>query len=276
MKTTSERLKEVMKEKKLRQVDILEMSKKYQKELNIKMSKSHLSQYVNGKSSPDQHKLYLLSKTLNVGEAWLMGYDVDSFRVPDEERQKETIIYKINDISSQLEIKRQKVVLDTAENQLEEQQKLKDNIVDADFTQDKKNDSYDDYIEYGEVDVAGFLAAGKGTLNFDKSNPIKTLTVPSDEIPDKYDLTFQISGNSMEPGFKDGELVYVDTLSPFKNKKVYAVEVNKEAYIKKVYRDGSNFTLVSLNNERNEHGDRLFPEITLTEHDDFYIIGRIV
>lgn len=190
------------------------------------------------------------------------------------EKKISNMLDKINKTSSQLTPPRQKVVLTTAETQLEEQQKEKssDNVISPDFINDKKKDC----VECDEVDVAGILAAGKGTLNFDKSKPIKTVNVPVDEIPDKYDLTFQISGDSMEPGFKDGELVYVDTLSPFKNKKVYAVEVNKEAYIKKVYRDGKTYTLVSLNNEKNENGDRLFPEITVTENDDFYIIGRIV
>ncbi|MGM0206477.1 hypothetical protein IGI96_000946 [Enterococcus sp. DIV0421] len=74
--TTQQRINQLMSERNLKQVDILNMSLPLQKETGIKMSKSHLSQYVNGKSSPDQHKLYLLSKTLQVNEAWLLGYDV--------------------------------------------------------------------------------------------------------------------------------------------------------------------------------------------------------
>lgn len=74
--TTQQRINQLMSERNLKQVDILNMSLPLQKETGIKMSKSHLSQYVNGKSSPDQHKLYLLSKTLRVNEAWLLGYDV--------------------------------------------------------------------------------------------------------------------------------------------------------------------------------------------------------
>lgn len=70
------RLKKLMNDRNLKQVDILEMSKPFQKELSITMGKSALSQYVNGKQDPDQHRVYLLSKTLNVSEAWLMGYDV--------------------------------------------------------------------------------------------------------------------------------------------------------------------------------------------------------
>lgn len=74
--STSQRLKQIMLERNLRQVDILEKSKPYQRELGVKMGRSALSQYVTGKSKPDDKKLSLLSKTLDVSETWLMGYDV--------------------------------------------------------------------------------------------------------------------------------------------------------------------------------------------------------
>lgn len=80
MASTQERLRQIMSERNLKQRDILEMSLPYQKKFNIKMGKSALSQYVNGKSSPDQYKLYLLGATLNVDEAWLMGLDVPRIR----------------------------------------------------------------------------------------------------------------------------------------------------------------------------------------------------
>lgn len=74
--TPAIRLKEIMDETGLRQVDILNMSAPYQKELGVKMGKSALSQYLSGKTVPDQDKLVLLAKTLKVSESWLMGYDV--------------------------------------------------------------------------------------------------------------------------------------------------------------------------------------------------------
>ena len=86
--TTSERLRQLMSERNLRQVDILNLSQKYQKELGIKMGKSALSQYISGKSVPDQNKLVLLGRTLDVSETWLMGYDVPKERndIPDKEQ----------------------------------------------------------------------------------------------------------------------------------------------------------------------------------------------
>lgn len=78
MKTTntSERLKAIMSERGLRQVDILNAAKPFCAEYGVKLEKNDLSQYVNGKVEPGQEKLTILGLALNVSEAWLMGYDV--------------------------------------------------------------------------------------------------------------------------------------------------------------------------------------------------------
>lgn len=79
MATSTERINQIMKEKKLRQIDILNLAKPFQQKYNIKFSKSHLSQYVNGKSNPDNEKIFLLSKVFGVTEAWLLGYNVPRY-----------------------------------------------------------------------------------------------------------------------------------------------------------------------------------------------------
>lgn len=69
MKTsnTSERLKELMALKGLRQIDIAEKTG---------LGKSAISQYVSGKITPKQDKVYILAEGLNVSPTWLMGYNV--------------------------------------------------------------------------------------------------------------------------------------------------------------------------------------------------------
>lgn len=118
------RLKKIMNDRGLRQVDILEKSKPFQDKLGIKMSKTHLSNYINGKSNPDQQKLILLSQTLGVSEPWLMGYDVPMIEPRESENDSETIEKTVT-VMKKLEEPRQKVVLDTASSQLEEQEKAK-------------------------------------------------------------------------------------------------------------------------------------------------------
>lgn len=73
---TSERLKLLMDERNLKQVDILNMVAPFCDAHNVKMNRSDISQYVSGKVEPSQEKLSVLSMALGVSEPWLMGYDV--------------------------------------------------------------------------------------------------------------------------------------------------------------------------------------------------------
>lgn len=73
---TAIRLKKIMDERGIRQVDILNLAAPYCEKYNVKMNKSDLSQYCSGKTEPNQDKLFVLGVALNVNEAWLMGYDV--------------------------------------------------------------------------------------------------------------------------------------------------------------------------------------------------------
>ena len=84
---TAQRLKEIMNEKNIKQVDILNACIPYCKKYGVKMSKSDISQYVSGKVEPGQDKLFVPGNALNVSEAWLMGFDVPkekSFVFPEQ------------------------------------------------------------------------------------------------------------------------------------------------------------------------------------------------
>ncbi len=73
---TADRLRQIMTERGLKQVDILEACKPYCKKYRVQLKKNDLSQYVSGKVEPKQDKLSILGLALNVNEVWLMGYDV--------------------------------------------------------------------------------------------------------------------------------------------------------------------------------------------------------
>lgn len=73
---TSSRLKHIMAERHLKQVDILNLAKPFCEEFGVKLGRNDLSQYLSGKVEPGQWKLTILGLALNVSEAWLMGYNV--------------------------------------------------------------------------------------------------------------------------------------------------------------------------------------------------------
>lgn len=76
MPTTSDRLKQIMGERNLKQVDILKLTEPFCSKYKIKLGKSDLSQFVSGKVVPGQWKLSILGMALDVSEGWLMGLDV--------------------------------------------------------------------------------------------------------------------------------------------------------------------------------------------------------
>lgn len=52
------------------------------------INKATISQYLSGKYKAKQDNIYILSKALDVNEAWLMGYDVSMDRIPDSQRNQ--------------------------------------------------------------------------------------------------------------------------------------------------------------------------------------------
>lgn len=255
----SERLKQLMSERNLKQVEILEKSLPYQKELGIKMGKSTLSQYVNGVQSPDQHRIYLLSKTLEVSEPWLMGYDVERKRIPDSERNSISNEQpEILPIYNKLEKPRQEKVLSYAKDQLEEQESS--NIISI-FNKPQDDEDYiTDYVE-------GLVAAGHGT--FQEDNLHMEVRLRANDVPNEYDTIAKVAGDSMEPLIEDNDLLFIRVASQIDVNSIGIFQVNGKNFVKKLKRDyDGRWYLQSLNNS--------YEEIHLTENDDIRTIGEVV
>lgn len=256
--STSARLRQLMSETGLRQVDILDKSKPFQKQLGVKMGRSALSQYVTGKSKPDDKKLYLLSKTLGVSEAWLMGYDVEKKRVPDNERNSTSNEKpEILTIYNQLEEPRQEKVLDFANAQLDEQESSK---VASIFEKVSNEDYIIDYVE-------GLVAAGHGT--FQEDNLHMEVRLRANDVPDEYDTIAKVAGDSMEPLIEDNDLLFIRVASQVDVNDIGIFQINGKNFVKKLKRDyDGSWYLQSLNSG--------YEEIHLTENDDIRTIGEVV
>lgn len=256
--STSKRLRQIMSERNLRQVDILEKSKPFQKQLGVKMGRSALSQYVTGKSKPDDKKLYLLSKTLNVSEAWLMGYDVEKKRIPDSERNSISNEQpEILTIYNQLEEPRQEKVLGFANAQLDEQESSK---VASIFEKVSNEDYIIDYVE-------GLVAAGHGT--FQEDNLHMEVKLRAEDVPEDYDTIAKVAGDSMEPLIEDNDLLFIKVTSQVDINSIGIFQINGKNFVKKLKRDyDGSWYLQSLNSG--------YEEIHLTENDDIRTIGEVV
>lgn len=76
MEDTAARLKQVLKEKGWKAIDLVNKCQPLAEKYNLKIGRNDISQYLSGKFKPGQYKLSLLAEVLDVNEAWLMGYDV--------------------------------------------------------------------------------------------------------------------------------------------------------------------------------------------------------
>jgi len=168
----------------------------------------------------------------------------------------QTKIDNLLDVYSQLEESRQTKVYNFAEQQLEEQNS---NVVQFP-------------VQNNREEVQAYLSAGTGILNYyEADNDI--VEVPADAP--EHDWIFKIAGISMKPLFDDGDIVYVDEfkqgIDSIQNGRIYVVEVDGEAYIKKVYvyEETKVLRLVSLNKD---YTDLLFR----FEDSDIKFIGRVI
>ena len=81
MTSFSERLTSAMKTQGLKQVDLIRMAAAR----NLKLGKSHMSQYVSGKTVPRAEILHFLAEALQVEESWLKGKDEFCQNEPSEQ-----------------------------------------------------------------------------------------------------------------------------------------------------------------------------------------------
>ena len=102
--TTADRLRQIMQERQMAQVDILRAAKPFCEKYDVKLGKGMLSLYVSGKAEPGQEKLAILGLALNVSEAWLMGFDVPMERkiTPISDAIEDRRLIKIHELAEQL------------------------------------------------------------------------------------------------------------------------------------------------------------------------------
>lgn len=129
--TTAERLKQLIHERNLKQIDILEACQPYCKKYGVQLKKNDLSQYISGKVTPKQNKLSILGMALNVNEVWLMGYDVPKERDNNPKDKNAKSKYenvqnqeKFLDILDELSPALQEHLLKTAKDLLDTQNKI--------------------------------------------------------------------------------------------------------------------------------------------------------
>lgn len=124
MSTISQRIKEALALRNLKQSDLVELTG---------IGKSSISTYISGAYEPKQKNIYKIAQALNVDESWLMGNDVpmeknNSFNNNLSKNEKELLsdFNKLNDIGKKEASKRVKELTQIKEYTYEEPKTLQD------------------------------------------------------------------------------------------------------------------------------------------------------
>lgn len=271
---TGQRLKAIMRNRDLKQIDILNLTKVYSELHGVKVTKQDLSQYIQEKVEPNQRKLGILAKALGVSEAWLMGFDVPMLKqdVTSSDEQKDELV----NIYHQLTASRQQVVYDTAVAQLDEQKhesKSNDLSLSEIATEfEIAGDGVFDFALYRDR-VMGIpklisetrTSAGSGVMLYDDSDLFEVIFPEEEVYDDALEVTgVVVTGDSMQPKYHDGDVLWIDSRLQVDVGQIGIFMVDGESFVKKM---GDN-KLISLNSK--------YDDIEITEYTDFSQIGKVV
>ncbi|MHD0318586.1 helix-turn-helix domain-containing protein [Fusobacterium sp. THCT1E2] len=121
-------------------------------------------------------------------------------------------------------------------------------------------------VEY-RVPIISKASAGKGA--FAREEIIDYIKLPK-KMFDKCDFATLVEGDSMVPKIEDGELAFIRKVDFLETGNIGIFYLNEEIFIKKFFLDNLTYTvkLISFNHN--------YPDIVISENDDFRIIGRVI
>src|SRR5699024_4901460 len=144
------------------------------------ISPSTMSDYMNLRSNPSHGVIQKIADYFGVVKS-----DIDT-------TYKEDSNEGILSIYRELDNSRKNKVYNFAIKQLDEQNRVKENIIDME--------------DYKTIKLQSVLSAGTGIIDLEPEH-IEELNYKG-YIP-VHELAFKVSGNSMEPLFEDGEIIFV-------------------------------------------------------------------
>lgn len=162
---------------------------------------------------------------------------------------------QITNTARKLNTDNKKIVLRTSEDLLNEQkneEKMKVNEVSEKVVQLYGYDYYDH-------------AASAGTGQYLNDVRVERIELPVDI---DADFVIPIKGDSMEPDYHDGDLVFIQTSVDLNDGVIGVFNYNGEAYIKQLVIDTEQSYLHSLNPD--------YKDMPITPETDFRIIGEVV
>jgi len=211
-----------------------------QQELGAKIgiSKNAIGNYEKGFRSPKKDTMFDLANAFNIS--------IDDL-FPPIKNDSSSNVSQIQSIYDELNPPRQVKVLNYAKMQLNEQENEVSEAIQL--------YSYDYYDH----------PASAGTGQYLNDVRVERIELPVDV---DADFVIPIKGDSMEPDYHDGDLVFIQTSVDLNNGVIGVFNYNGDAYIKQLVIDEDQAYLHSLN--------PAYKDMPITPETDFRIIGEVV
>ena len=205
--------------------------------------------WLKGITYPRIGKIELLANYFKINKSDLIENKTATAQTSD------FLLEEITNTARKLSPENKKIVLRTSEDLLDEQQKrrkAKINEVSEKVVQLYGYDYYDH-------------ATSAGTGQYLNDVRVERIELPVDV---DADFVIPIKGDSMEPDYRDGDLIFIQTSVDLNDGVIGVFNYNGEAYIKQLVIDKEQAYLHSLN--------PAYKDMPITPETDFRIIGEVV
>ena len=109
-------------------------------------------------------------------------------------------------------------------------------------------------------------SAGYGRIN--ENSEQEYIEVPA-TLKSPYNIAVKVSGDSMEPEFKDGDIVIINTcLTEIKQDKFFVVNYDDFVYLKQIIKKSGKYYLHSVN--------PYYPDLEIKDCDRLKVIGQVI
>lgn len=218
-------IKEVRKSKKLTQKKLAELTG---------FKQNTISNHENGNRQLDEKDIRIYAQALEVSPQYLF----DLAKPSSIDTSPTTS--PIQSIYDQLAPPRQGKVMTYAESQLKEQKN----------EEETKINEVSEVVSLYQVEVVSETAAACGFNYGFGYDDTDRETIEVDEQPPRHDIATKVSGDSMQPNYQDGDILYlVDKGLTTYNGDLAVIAYGDRSYFKKIYTENGRLRLVSLNDK---------------------------
>ena len=189
--------------------------------------------WLKGITYPRIGKIELLANYFNINKSDLIENKISTAQPSD------SLLEKITNTARKLNTDNKKIILRTSEELLESQNEEKTKINEV-----------SEVISLYQVEVVSETAAACGFNYGFGYDDTDRETIEVDERPPRHDIATKVSGDSMQPDYQDGDILYlVDKGLTTYNGDLAVIAYGDRSYFKKIYTENGRLRLVSLNDK---------------------------